>query len=260
MYFDNERTIIDQFKTEAQNVLLLRGNSFEKSICEKIFDFDNASENNAHEAPPPDYYSELHSIMYDVLRVNDSELRKGYNPIKMREKEIVKTIMETFGDCFPNVTSDNIIPILRPSQPNEKHEYKLYVKQAKRVIEAHIRKTPIWVSEHPNIKYKGLLICDETELYFESAIPIAPYIERRANGEIFAIPINKLHKPWLDKNLCQIFCESGLDFVIWYMPCKRYDPFILDNKVNYPAIVVMDVRTPFEEYEEYDISSLLTTH
>lgn len=90
MFLDKELDVICLLQAELKHSepLLYKSNSFCKKVSRYIKSINSFSDNSGHEALPPDYYSDELNCMFDVMRVNDTEIRKTYNPVKIREREI----------------------------------------------------------------------------------------------------------------------------------------------------------------------------
>ena len=248
--FDNEQNILNYLLTRTNQTLLLRGNSFEKKILRYIKDIKSFTSNNGHGDLPPDYYSDKYSIMFDVLRVNDTEVKKTYNPLKIEERKIRQLAKEQELLDLPNIA-----PVLEVDEPDDvnAHTYQKYCKQASRTIGEHIRKIPLWIKEHPAIKNKGLLVFDETEFCFEGSITSV------GHGQFlyrYKSPLI-IHEAWNDENFVKQIYEADLDFVIWFCPYKPYGKIPMKYNINYPAIVIVDTRFQRTNYKEYDYSSLV---
>ena len=83
MFLDKEIDVICLLQTELKHSepLLYKSNSFCKKVSRYIKSINSFSDNSGHEALPPDYYSDELNCMLDVMRVNDTEIRKTYNPL-----------------------------------------------------------------------------------------------------------------------------------------------------------------------------------
>ena len=51
--------------------------------------------NSGHNALPPDFYSDELNIMFDIYRVNDSEVKKSYNPTAIAERKMEHEIRDS---------------------------------------------------------------------------------------------------------------------------------------------------------------------
>lgn len=249
MLFDNEDDILalarENFK--IGNILHFNGNSFNRKIQRCLLDSANLIPDNGHSAQPPDYYSDIYSVMFDVLRINDSEVRKSYNPVKIRERNKYNEVINKIDGM---VHHDIKLAVSTESSCISEHTYKNYIKNGQRVICSHIRKIALWKKKHPEIKYKGLFIFDETEVYYEGiSIPSGSMNPDKA--WLRWVDYNKgLHKPWLDRKLIQQIYESELDFVIWFCP---YKPCGIARKIglDFPYMTIIDTRFHFNDYIEY---------
>lgn len=262
--FDNEQNILNlmlmYFNMGMNDVRLFKENSFERKILRFIQNIRSFTENNGHDCPPPDYYSDEFSCMFDVLRINDSEVKKTYNPIISQEQQMRKEYKKEglldspyFQVAFEAATSGDV---------NE-HSFPKYKKQAQRVIKEHIDKIPLWIKEHPSIQHKGLLVFDETGLCFEET-------KAHVKDDYFSYTFNRdrgliIHETWNDIDFIQPIYESKLDFVIWFNPYKNNNEVLYnynmanhDNpNVKYPAIIIVDTRFKRTEYIKYNYAKLV---
>ena len=252
MYLDDECDIINFIRNNIDDSVLFNGNAFNRKVYNCLKDINSLTINNSHEALPPDFYSETHSIMFDVMRVNDTERTKTCNIVKITESRMEKEIK--------NVGFSNDSHIYIDSHMNDEHIYARYVKQSQRVLQAHMNKINIWKQQHPNIAYKGLVVCDETECYFEGDVfPCEPYSD--AFDFICRMPLT-LHKPWHDENFMKgIYDCTDLDFVVWVNLYKKYSAICQKTHSVYPCIVICDVRYPYrcKHYIEYDCNHLVVS-
>lgn len=252
---DDEEFIIDFLRSHlnGQQTTLFTGNSLEKRVFRCLKDAKSLISNNSHEALPPDFLSPNHNIMFDVMRVNDTEVGK-YNPVKARERKMLKELEDSgiLDTVNPNVR----IHCSSESNDVSEHSFENYRKNVQRVMKKHIDKLGIWMSGHPDIKYKGLLVFDETECCFEGII-------KHAYGDQFDYiwDHNKplvLHAPWNDADFVQQAYESDLDFLVWFCPYKPCGAVPRNANVVFPYVVIMDVR--YERsvpYVIYDASKLV---
>ena len=257
MFLDKEIDLMKylQINLALEQVLLYNGNSLEKKVWHCIKDIDALQDNSGHDSLPPDFFSTRYSVMFDVMRTNDTEEKKTYNPKLSRERKMENELKEKeiIGEHNPNA----IVICNSETSKVDEHSYTKYLKQLKRVVSDHLSSNghpnkvkEIWEKEHPNIKYKGLLVFDETECYYEGQTFYA------GNEQFAHLWRNDkplvLHRPWEDKNMMQQFYESDLDFVVWACPYKVFSSITLESKQFYPAVVIIDVRNRRDKYCEYD--------
>lgn len=100
MFLDKELDVICLLQAELKHSepLLYKSNSFCKKVSRYIKSINSFSDNSGHEALPPDYYSDELNCMFDVMRVNDTEIRKTYNPVKIRERELEQALVGADSD------------------------------------------------------------------------------------------------------------------------------------------------------------------
>lgn len=254
MFLDNEGDTINYILhgLDHYNVLQYDGNSFNKKIFRYVQNLDKFTENNGHDALPPDYYSNEFSCMFDVMRVNDSEIKKSYNPVKVRERNVEKGLKESglLDKINPNAT----VFVRSESDDVREHTMKNYKRNCNRVMSEHIKKLYIWEKEHPNIKHKGLLIFDETECYFEGYVRYA-FADQYEYMWDATKPL-VLHKPWEDESFIGDAYNSDLDFIIWFCPYKTHGALWKDTHYNYPDIIILDTRFHRQNYTHYNESML----
>ncbi len=264
--YDKEQNILSlmlmYMSTNTDEILLLNDNDFERKILQYIRNYKSFTENNGHDCPPPDFYSDEFSCMFDVLRVNDAEVKKTYNPIIAQEQQMRKEYQKAglldspfFQVAFEAAASGDV---------NE-HSFEKYKKQAQRVINSHISKIPLWKKEHPNIQYKGLFIFDETGLCIEGT-------KKHIKDDYFAYSFDAkrgliIHETWNDPIFMQAIYDSCLDFVIWFNPLKYANEVLYNYNsantgkpdVKYPAIVIVDAQNRITHYKKFNYENLVMT-
>lgn len=262
--YDNEKNILNLMSMYLNNgmhdVKLLNGNSFERKLLRFIQSIDSFTENNGHNCLPPDYYSDNMSCMFDVLRINDSEVKKGRNPIIAQEQKMRK---EFKNDGLLDSPYFQVAFEANASGDINEHSFSQYKKQAKRVINEHINKIPLWINAHPSIQYKGLLVFDESGLCFEGS-------KTHVQDDYFAFTLNRnrgliVHETWNDAEFIQPIYASMLDFVIWFNPYKNNNEVLFKYNMSkerkrifkYPALVIVDTRFNRTEFKQYDYNKLV---
>lgn len=255
--WDNEDNILNFMQLYVDNnVKFLNNNDFEKQILDHLKNYLCFTANNGHDCPPPDYYSDSLDCMFDVLRINATEETyitkknkiKTKNPEKSKEREIAK-FYESVG-FFGKPYCHTLIDV--PGEPS----FDKYLTQARRTINDHISKIPLWEQEHPMIKTKGLIICDESPLCIEGT---------KRDGIIHYDPDTfRIHEAWNDIEFSLPIYKSDLDFVVWFSPSKWGSKFIYNHNQNhdteinyYPPITIADTRNPRKRFRSYDYNQLI---
>lgn len=260
--YDNEQNIIKDIQLDLsnKNVLLLNGNSFERKLLKYFRDIDSLIPHNAHSDPPPDYYSDKYKIMFDVMRVNDTEIeyiknnKIKYKNAKMsRERKMEKEALDLLK--YLNISNDVEIICNSESDDINEHSFENYKNNVTRVLSQHINKIPIWKPEH-NDYYKGLLIFDETECCFNGSI-------KYVKDELYTFKYDAskplvIHEPWNDANFIQQAYQShDLDFIVWYCPYKQYSAIAMKTGTYIPKVVFIDVRYSRTNYYDYSMNHLV---
>lgn len=244
--------------------LLFNGNSFEKKICKCINKFNELTNNSGHNALPPDFYSDELNIMFDIYRVNDSEIKKSYNPTAIAERKMEQEVRDSWiAEVCPQAV-DNLICIDENWGSDKIHKMQYYIKNIKRVANDHLSSSvhpnkikDIWMHEHPNITRKGLVVYDETENYFQGEAIYNPLVNQWQYLIDATKPV-RLYQPWMDGNILNQIYDSDCDFLIWFMPYKWCE-LLSEFKIDFPQIIIMDTRFPRTDFIEYDYSKFTRT-
>lgn len=223
--------------------LYLGGNSFCRRIVHVIQKEQDLEKNNGHNRQPPDFFSKKMNLMFDVMRINDTEERKHYNPLLIEETKRIKEINNHL-----EVSSIRKIPITiflkedKDSRYFDHHKYVYYKRQGIRVIKQHLKKIDIWREQHPDILHKGIVICDEAGLYFNgTAIPVGVKNDI-LQYQFIPFPPLTIHEPWLDIDFVEPLLNAKIDFVVWFMPYKRHSTVGSSMNHKYPTLVICDLR------------------
>lgn len=240
---DNEENIIKDMREVGHNQIMLLSNSkFEKQLTSAILkEWPKWTANNGHACEPPDYFSRDHRLMFDVMRVNDSEIvittKRGKkacdNPTLKRERDLLREVMES----FPNVQEDNIFINAVPDGDYDKiHNYQNYYGHAQKVFSSHIRRIPRCRELHPGYKM-GFLVMDETESYLQHSNIMdaaAPYDPNKVY-QVLDAP----HIPFVDRRFMQCLFGADLDFLVWLMPYKHNEGM----KNQPPELCFIDMKS-----------------
>ena len=240
-----ESQIIDSMRMYGTSECLLANQTAkERRIAAALFkQWQKWTDASSHDAPPPDYFSDKLRMMFDVLTVYDSEIPvdkkpgKTRNPILEEERRgereglarltqlgIDTANMNVFYNCEDDGVAYDAI-----------HTYQNYQTMVNRVISKHTNKLPLYDQNHPGYTC-GLLVYDCTEAYVEVANIMDMGVEYGA------IRMRQPHYPWLDRLFIEPVLSTGLDFLVWCMPYKKYST--KPDEVDYPISVIMDLKYP----------------
>ena len=87
--YDDEKFILEDFKMISSSKVIYFGNWFK---CRKIYFLIKHAkwiDSSSKQALPPDFYSDKHKIMMELMAINDSAYEKDgkiYNPEKKRKR------------------------------------------------------------------------------------------------------------------------------------------------------------------------------
>ena len=241
--FDNEIEIIQAFQDVSPSHVMFapectpEGETMYWSIKD-ISQWTQWHNSSGKSDPPPDFYSDVHGYMMDVMRVDDhgyiSPKGKTVNPTRKRESEVVrelrdKGILGVFSNAKLVMTVDTQFPT------REDHNYDYYRNNFIRTVESHKKKISNYKANHPDLKVV-FFIFDESSQYMEVSHKVKNPI---VGTSIMARP----HFWWADESFISVFSNSSIDYVIWFTPykhCEMYD--WQGDSVTMPIITIIDTK------------------
>lgn len=237
----SESQIMDVIRSYSKaQCLLANQTALEQRVASAIFrQWPKWIDASAHDAPPPDYFSDKLHMMFDVLTVYDSETEipgrpgKVRNPILEEERRGERFARELLAEMGIDASNLNIFYDCEKDGTvyDTVHTYCNYQSMVNRVIKKHTDKISLYCSNHPNYMC-GLFVYDCTEAYIE----VSGLFD--ASTKCRCIP----HYPWLDRSFVEPILETELNFLIWAMPFKKYSD--KPDTIDYPISVIMDLRYP----------------
>lgn len=107
---ESEKQLIRKFQTEPTKEICLLCNTKEEAELRSIIQSKNFwnewIDTSAHNAPPPDFYSDKYGLMMDVMKIEDNT-RKGkkgklYNPKAEKESQVYRKFKMRWASisCF----------------------------------------------------------------------------------------------------------------------------------------------------------------
>lgn len=235
--FNDEQTLIDHMRrTPPEYIQLLPDNNATRKILKT---FQNraiwvANMKNTNE--PPDFYTEKHKVMGDIMQVDDCG-HTVYYPKKSKYKNPQRTTdgqkykeLQASGilDSCPNLKQIFINSDTSHLSTNEHHQFTWYRDEFKRIIREHIDSLPLYHQKCPG--YKTIFfIYDESHPYIR--MPSCVYSPEALKQQGIEVNHEALHKPFLDDDLLQVLQETiihngesyGIDYVIWFFTNKAID-------------------------------------
>ena len=159
--FDNEIEIIRAFQDVPLSSVMFAPGCTPKSEALYFSIKDAAQWLQWHDSsgkadPPPDFYSNAHGYMMDVMRVDDHGFRdkkgKTVNPTRMRESELARELRDKgILDAFPNAKLVMTVDTKLPT--HEDHNYIFYRNNLVRTVESHKKKIPNYKANHLSLKW-----------------------------------------------------------------------------------------------------------
>lgn len=245
-YFGDENRIIEFFQRAAT---LWSSNTdpndelaFVFESIRQIDQWTNWINSAGHGAPPPDFYNDKLKLMMDVMRIDDhgfvSPKGKVVNPVNQREN-LIQRELEQAGilAMFPKVDAI-FVNAITDLPTHEDHNYGYYFTNFKRTVEKHIQSIPLYRRNHPDYKVI-FFIMDESSGYMqvenEDIVREGPIVGKAYQ----AIP----HIPCYDKRFVEVFRNSDIEYIIWFMPFKE----LPSDTIQMPKAYIIDVHEIIEE-------------
>ena len=248
--FDNEIEIIEMFQDVDPSSVMFAPECTDE--CEALYwSIKNVEQwaqwrNSSGKAdPPPDFYSDVHGFMMDVMRVDDhgyiSPKGKTVNPTRKRESEVARELRDKgILDAFPNAKLVMTVDTQLPT--HEDHNYEYYRDNFVRTVESHKKKIPNYKANHPNFK-TVFFIFDESSQYMQVSHKIS-------NPKVGTSIMAKPHFWWIDSDFLSVFMDSEIDFVIWFTPykhCEMYDQE--GNPAVMPTVTIIDTKQSIDAFK-----------
>lgn len=134
---------------------------------------------------------------------------------------------------------------------NEDHNYQFYCENFKRALEKHIKKIPLYRSNHPDKKLI-FFVFDESTAYVQVDDP-----EFAKRGPLAGEPFEAaLVWHFTDKRFLDVFRNADIDYLIWYTPYKHF----WGAPVQLPKVCVFDVKHyNYKHVVEYPEELIMST-
>ena len=181
---------------------------------------------NSSSALPPDFIDEKDGLMMEVMRFDDQSPDGKKNPNLARQRQMSREL-EPMMHLFPNAKHVIVIPAtVLPTE--EDHNYRFYYNGFKRTVAKHLAKIPSYRKNHPGMKIVFLVVDESSGVYFER-----PFGDKQ-------LSFGRLHMPFCDKRLLEVFEQSDLDYLILFCPFNHYES--QGGHLELPKLVIFDVR------------------
>lgn len=229
---DDERAFLDEaaLATDAEVCLLPTASDAVVAVLHAIRDSGSWVGSDR-----PDFYSELHDLAIEVMRVDDHpKVGKVTNPTLAQERRSEREVRAALPSMSPGV---NVVVVADTGLPSEKdHNFDAYRQAFARIVGGHSRKVNAYREKHPDYAL-AMLIRDESSAYAQADRAEQP----PAQGETVA---GQPHFWFLDDFFTRIIAASKAEFVIWSTPYKHLwhiDGLGRHVKMQLPALAIYDV-------------------
>lgn len=205
-------------------------------IIRNILDEGAWTDSSGKGDPPPDFYSEIYSMMAEVMSVSDNEFEDGgkiINPTAAKMSEMFRELQKS--GALDGMREDLMIGINAITDlPTEKdHNYGFYKRSLNRVVRKHVQQIPAYRRNHPGKKLL-FIIYDESTAYMEAVNE--EMCKNPVKGQIVG---GTPHLWFKDKGLTDSFLKKGIDCIIWFTPCKSAEDLFI-GQVPFPRVCIFD--------------------
>ena len=174
-FYDDERMIIEYFQmvsnSEVHFPFRSRGTIDAFKSVRNTKKWANWTYNAGKADPPPDFFSEKYHLMMEVMRIDDHAFvnEKGVliNPVNMRESKIQREIREKIKSSQPDADFGSIkivVNAVTDLPSTEDHNYLFYYANFWRALEKHIKKIPLYRSNHSDKKLIFLCLMNQLRM------------------------------------------------------------------------------------------------
>lgn len=177
---------------------------------------------------------------------------KVKNPTNAMESKLYKELKGSgIKERFPNA---DIYINAKTDLPTElDHNYTYYQSNFERVVSGHIKKIPLYQSNHPGYKTIFFVI-DESSAYGQ-AVSERPDINHVKNGDFTEA---QMHYFFLDKNFVSVFAGTSVDYLIWFAPFKLFNS--TEGIVQLPKAVIYDCKKiQISDMIKYNCDKMVST-
>lgn len=255
LFAEKESNLIEAFQfLSSSEVALFPENDMTESVYLSLRDekqWNNWIDSSAKNAPPPDFYNDKEKLMLEVMRVDDHGFKKRgkvINPTYAREHEIERQLRESgFLGQFPDsailmINADSGLPT------TEDHNYRYYFDCFQRTLEHHKQKIDSYRKNHPGYKIV-FFVYDESTAYV-----LVKRVPKRIIAGRFGTGI--AHLWFIDKRFVEVFKDSGIDYLIWFAPCKMYHN--INRLPPLPTACIFDCHNIEIDLKDYDIERMIS--
>lgn len=252
LYEDKEAHLIEHFQMmiirNGSQCCVLPDTEEIQIIANSILDEDiwksEWVDSSGKDEPPPDFYNDNKKLMLEVMRVDDHTFEENgriKNPTNQQARKLDNYLKKQgFYDENPKLTV--LINAVTDLPSSKDHNYVYYRDNFRRIIEKHKRSIPLYRENHPEYKLI-FMVYDESSMYFK----VKEKNKIIRTGELF---VGEEHYWYYDKAFVESFILSGVDYLVWFAPCKYVE--YAGEAPDLPMACIFDCNQIANELIEYD--------
>lgn len=235
LYFDNELNILkDIHELSPSECCIISDREGSKNylkavrIIDRILGDKTISNwvDNSKSNFPPDLINEKDALIMEVMRIDDHSPDGKNNPSLARQREMGREAKPLLEQMPASVRF--IANAVTDLPTDEDHNYKFYYSSFQRTVAKHLSKLEKYKKNYPNKKVIFLVFDETSGVYCERA---------SINGNELKA---RLHFPFCDNRFLNVFINSDLDYLLWYIPYNHYRT--LGDHLVLPRLILIDVK------------------
>lgn len=247
---DDERFIIDIFRFLPSSKIKYLGRPLnclriERLIRSRFFSkswIDSSSKSD----PPPDFHSEKHKIMMDVMRIDDCVNERNNKNVMNSFQRAGVFMRKHFGTDYKFKYNASLF-FNANTKNNKDFNFKGYFENFKRVLENHSNKVSNYRKNYPKCKTCVLFVCDESNNYIQLTDK-TKIMNGQPYGEI------RPHFYYDDKKFLDVIKNVDADYVVWFGCYKLL--FVNEKKARLFNACIYDVKHIKYDGINYDHSKM----
>ena len=240
--YSDELLIVQDFQLVPRDriVPIANDETVIDDLLEKIAELGNGNawiNSSGKGDPPPDFYSDVHGLMLEIMRVDDHGYISAKNKVVNPTYELENRILNSIRRENPEIVESDVQLYIVASTDlptKEDHNYIYYLNNFRNIVKKHLKKVSEYQKNHLGHKII-FFVQDESTMYF------LPESEGAA-VEVGAMFKGNLHWWFRDKEFLEVFQNANIDYLIWHTPYKRAEIFS-ENGLPFriPEVVVFDI-------------------
>lgn len=239
--FDNESFIIKSYRMIPSSRIVCFGNYFRclriKRLTKSIFYKKSWINSSSKKDIPPDFYNIKHSIMMEVMRVDDCIETLDGKPVNNSFKKASLAMKKCFGKDYKTKRNDISLYFSSDTSNSDEFNFSGYLASFERVIMKHSKKADGYRKNHPECKDLVFFVFDESNCYVQ--VSNKKDLLKEGKKDLW-LNNAMLHRWYNDAKFLEIIKKCNADFFIWFCWCKTL--YVNGKEIRQPIVCIFDVK------------------